>query len=698
MKKEEIFKPRARLLLQMGDQLIRNESIALLELIKNSYDADAKNVSLEMKNVEVKNKGAIIIEDDGEGMDIGIITNVWMEPGSDYKEKLCLEKKRTNKYNRLPLGEKGIGRFGVHKLGFEIELTSKKANRKEVFIKINWKKFESSTYLKDIPIEIIDRDKPEIFTGERTGTKIVVKNLRNNWDRGMVRDVYRAVTSLCSPFDTPDSFKVYFKIDKKEWLEDLLSWEDIKSYSLFNVNCVLENNEIKKFTYEFTPWSTMDKLKNRVIKENDPSVRKRKRMVEKDNKPIDLSFFKIGRIQFKAFIFDRATHILQLGVQDKKGLKDYLNSNGGIRVYRDGIRVYDYGEPGNDWLNLGGRRVNLPTKRISNNLIIGAIHLEREKSSDLVEKTNREGFIEDAAYNTLRAAILYMLHVVEGFRNSDKDQIRTFYGAKSSTDPVISPINDLREVAEKKIKDEKLKDEVLHYLNQVERDYIVMNETLLRSAGTGLQLSVVIHEVEKIIAELKRTLERQKVTPKILSLVHHLSQIIESYSNLLSKSDIVDLSLKKVIDRALFNVEFRLQTHKVEIIKAYLSAEDNLRVKCNKNFVVGSILNIIDNSLWWFKYTEKPNRKIYISITDEISGYSSIVIADNGSDFTLPIEEITKPFVTGKPEGLGLGLHIVKELMLLQKGKIVFPDKSDLKIPNEFTKGAVIALAFKKEN
>ena len=79
------FKPRARLLLQLGDQLIKNESIALVELVKNSYDADANRVDVYMENVDDPIKGVIIIEDDGYGMDADTVENVWMEPGSDFK-------------------------------------------------------------------------------------------------------------------------------------------------------------------------------------------------------------------------------------------------------------------------------------------------------------------------------------------------------------------------------------------------------------------------------------------------------------------------------------------------------------------------------------------------------------------------------------------------------------------------------------
>src|ERR1041385_4177111 len=120
------FKPRARLLLQLGDQLIRNEKIALIELVKNAYDADAANVTVYMENVEDPDNGFIVIEDDGYGMDAKIVENVWMEPGSDFKSRQFKRRELSPKFKRLPIGEKGIGRFGVHKLGNKIEMTTKR--------------------------------------------------------------------------------------------------------------------------------------------------------------------------------------------------------------------------------------------------------------------------------------------------------------------------------------------------------------------------------------------------------------------------------------------------------------------------------------------------------------------------------------------------------------------------------------------
>src|SRR5207253_5135794 len=99
---------------------------------------------------------------------------------------------------------------------------------------------------------------------------------------------------------------------------------------------------------------------------------------------IKLHDHNVGPVELKLFVFDQDAKVLKSGeVSDKKGLKDFLNESGGVRVYRGGIRVYDYGERGNDWLGLGGRRVNIPTKRLSNNLIVGEVTLDIKKSADL---------------------------------------------------------------------------------------------------------------------------------------------------------------------------------------------------------------------------------------------------------------------------------------------------------------------------
>lgn len=156
------FKPRAQMLLQLGEQLIKNENIAVLELVKNSYDADATEAKVIMTDVDQPLSGYIEIIDNGCGMNLDVIRNIWMEPGNSHKREIVNKNERTP-LGRLPIGEKGIGRFGVHKLGKRIELISKTKNDKEVVLKIDWNKFESAEYLSDVNIDVAERE-PEYFT------------------------------------------------------------------------------------------------------------------------------------------------------------------------------------------------------------------------------------------------------------------------------------------------------------------------------------------------------------------------------------------------------------------------------------------------------------------------------------------------------------------------------------------------------
>ena len=112
------FRPKARLLKLLGDELIRDPNIAIFELVKNAYDAGAGYARVTLVNIDDRQTGLIIVDDDGTGMDWDTLTGVWLEPGTDFrKRQRDREDGRSPKFGRLPLGEKGVGRFAAGKLG-----------------------------------------------------------------------------------------------------------------------------------------------------------------------------------------------------------------------------------------------------------------------------------------------------------------------------------------------------------------------------------------------------------------------------------------------------------------------------------------------------------------------------------------------------------------------------------------------------
>ena len=195
---EAPFRPRARLLVLLGEQLITNEVIAVVELVKNAYDADAQNVDVILQDVGEPAKGQIIVQDDGSGMSLETVLNVWLEPATDFRKRQREARERTPKYGRLPLGEKGIGRFAGHKLGNLVEVVTRPTDGEhEVVVSVDWQQFEQVDYLDRIPITWFTRD-PEVFVDKAHGTRITITNLRKEWTPKMV-DTPVSYTHLTLP-------------------------------------------------------------------------------------------------------------------------------------------------------------------------------------------------------------------------------------------------------------------------------------------------------------------------------------------------------------------------------------------------------------------------------------------------------------------------------------------------------------------
>lgn len=698
------FKPRARLLLQLGDQLIKNESIAILELVKNSYDADASWVKVSLNNIDSYENGSIVIEDDGFGMTPDVVENVWLEPGSSFKLDQVKVEGRTPKFERLPIGEKGIGRFGAHKLGRQIEMTTKSTGEREVCVVIDWRDFETKKYLDEVPITITIRSAPRYFKDGRTGTRIVIKDLHRVWDRGLAREVKRAMTSLTSPFESIDSFRPELEIvGNTDWLEGLLRWDQVRDYSLYHFRATISNNKITGFKYDFRPWPAMTRVFPRSVGINDPYIKYYSILRDPDDAPLDLGQFKIGEVTFEGYVFDMDPYVLRMGVSDKRGFKDYLRYNGGIRVFRDGLRVYDYGEPENDWLSLDYRRFQRPTKAISNNLLLGAIYLSRTGSSDLEEKTNREGFVENEAYRAFKSSILYVLELVETLRVSDKRKLKEIYGPTSKTEPVMSVLSDAIQYVNDRVGNDEVKEEIKKYLYKVERDYKQISETLLKAAGAGLSMSVVVHEIEKITFELKRVLQNDSPSDRALKLVMRLSDLVDGYASIIRRSDMQKEDIFNVVNQALFNTEFRLEAHHIRVNKLYETLGRRRGVvNVSRNLVVGTIMNLLDNSIYWldqraFQQTQQQmpfEKRLAIDIQED-DNFFYVIVADNGTGFLIPTEESVEPFVSGRSGGMGLGLHIASEVAVAQGGHLLFPNAQDFGIPSDYD-GAIVVLSLKK--
>ena len=697
------FSISPRILSHLGEDLIKNESIALFELIKNSYDANATLCEINF-NFSSEDLKSLIITDNGDGMDINIIKNIWLVVGTDYKRKELDKFKKTQgqRKKRLPLGEKGIGRLSIHKLGNKITLISKSKNNNEVKLSIDWNQLNSVQKIDDFIIELTENEIPEEFINS-TGTKIIIEELKTNWDRRQLREVYRNITSLNSPFsDKSDAFNVHV-ISNSNVFDGLPNFEEIKNSALYFGHCKISASRITDFKYEFKPWDSLSKIEKRSVSIQDLSTED-KNIKRKDNSPINLDTSGIGNIEFDIIIFDTDAQIFNYTNIEKTTVKDYLRENGGIRVYRDGVRIYNYGEKDNDWLGIDLRRVQRIGGNVSNNIIIGAVKINRNSSNGLIEKTNREGFIENESYFDFIEAVDYALSLFVRQRNIDKFRLATLYKKHRSVEPVLADLNELISVVEKKIKDKTSKDEILKYLYRINTQYHQVKEILIKSANAGLNLGSVIHTLDKLLSQLTGCINRNE-KQKAIEISLLLEKIVRGYSSMLKKSDIRQHSLSEITSIALDNYEFRFLDHSINVISNY--KESTLNAYLAKAEAISVLTNLLDNSIYWVSYSKnsKENRKISVFLTDQIKGYNSIIVSDNGPGFNLPLDVATEPFQTGKPHniGSGLGLHVAKEMMLAMKGKLLLiADKNEINFPTKIQEdkvnNAIVALCFPTKN
>jgi len=707
-KLKQAFKPRARLLQLLGDQLIGSSKLAVFELVKNSYDADADEVDITLGDLGTAAPW-IRVEDNGQGMSLETIRDVWLVPGDDHREKDRSQDRRSPKYHRLPLGEKGVGRFAVHKLGGRVRMTTRAAGCRECHVTIDWSELMSNRFLEDAPVTVTERE-AKVFTGDKTGTRIRIDDLsQRDWTRAEVRDLYRQVTSISSPFSTrEDDFEIAFKVPGfQSWISELPDASDLLERAPWRFNFEFDGENLT-YTYDFRgvpgipvdtrKFTLTEQLQIVAERESDdldaasaPRVRRSAGLVADES-----TIHGIGTVKGTLYVYDRDREIMSRYSQSRL-VDRFLDQNGGIRVYRDKIRIYNYGEPGDDWLGLDLRRVNSPSRNLSRNIVIGLIDLNLDESNGLREKTNREGFVENGPYRRLRQVVLGAISVFETERRLDKRRIRQLSGKAPSVDrEVTGPIGNVRRVARSK----GFLNDIDPSLRRVEQEFRQLREDFLRAGISQVGLAVVFHEVERGIGALATAIAGDADMGELKRQVGQLQGVLETSTQLLRKGDKKSYSLKQLVRRARDLTAVRFRVHHVQLVCPALEDDaDEASSVFAFGLALGAATNIIDNAIHWLKVA-KPDitpgaRRIYMDVVPDYDGRPVVVIADNGPGFRDPPEQVVEPFFSRRPDGMGLGLYYANMAMNLNDGELIFPSIDDFDIPEDFN-GAVIALAFKK--
>lgn len=699
-----IFRPKARLIKTIGEELISSDNVAVVELVKNSYDANSPIVTITfLGNVKQKKQGRIIqnylskegasieIYDQGSGMSFETVKSAWMEPATDFK------KKNTNK-NRKFTGEKGIGRFASAKLASRLELITKQKEGKELVVTFNWEDFDKDDYLENIHIHWEERE-PQEFKKENSGTLLRLKNLNTDWDTEKIRTLRTELSRLLNPIVPVEDFLIEVAIP------DELN-KDV------NLNGIIERTELLNKPNYY--------IKGTITKEGDPKdfiyfskeKGKEEQLFIETNKFIQSSMLKVpimGEFSFEFRVWNRdRDNLRNLGreVDFKYGeVKKILDEQSGISIYRDGFRVLPYGTPNNDWVRLDLRRVNNPTLRLSNNQIVGYILISTEENPLLKDQSNREGIVEGEAFDDLKEYIKLILNEVEQRRYQERERFQTSdpnadknLFEKASLDTIIK-------TAKEKVPEQKELIETLEQKNIELEDVITNAQEIIsryrRLSILGQLIDTIIHDgrgylskidgrcyliLEELKEELLNKTEIEDNTNKIQKIRKDFSKLFERIEPFGGKRR---GKFTNIVIEELIKDQFLLYNREISNLKIqYSISESNHTMKIDKADFGIIFMNLIQNSIYWLANSDKA-RKIEVEVSDS-SESIDIVFSDNGPGIKEGTEQsIFKPYFSTKPDGVGLGLTIVGELVSEYKGKLMLIDNGPLE-------GATFKIMFKK--
>jgi signal transduction histidine kinase len=645
------FRPRARLLKLIGEELISDEVVALTELVKNSHDADASRVVIRFRDVQTPD-GQIEIIDDGCGMDLDTLLGGWMEPAASSKGS---DEGRVTGRGRRVLGEKGVGRFAADKLGSKLELVSLRAGTNgEVRALFDWDRFDTEgEMLSDIKNRWEIRPASEI-SGQ--GTVLRISGLRQAWTERMFRRLSTRLSRLRPPFKSARGFSI----------------------------CI-ESDEFPDYSGEQTN-SFLGKAPYAVKADFDGQGSLRYEMEGKKTSlalGTSLGELSCGPVRITLHAFDLETEAIAR-VGPRLEVRAWLREWSGVSVYRDGFRLWPYGEPHDDWLRLDQRRVNNPVVRLSNNQVVGFVEISRDRNPQLFDQTNREGLMNNQALSDLRRLIEHVFQLLEAERQRVRHPstvVRRERRTKKRVQlPVADAIENLARLADRSTAAHMrqlatdARDTISRH--ETEKERLIQGFNDLAAAGlvaTGIG-QVAIRRLEqamKDFAELRAKVRHPAMAASAARLDSALAELQAQLATLGAVTT-GGSHRRRAMDVASevksFASLFRPLLEDRGVRMGVEPGRELVRVEMNPHSFQRVLYVLMTNALDWLGRVDDPEITVGIHSTAQ---HAEVVFADNGPGIARDLAtRVFDPMFSLKEGGRGMGLTIARGLLEQNGGSI----------------------------
>lgn len=701
------LRPRARLLRTLGEELISNEVVAVIELVKNAYDADATRVLIRFVGSLEPGKGRIEVIDNGHGMELNTVQTVWMELATPTKR----DRPRSEKFKRRHLGEKGIGRFASSRLAQELEVISRRENAdKEIYAVFDWRQFEDDNkYLDEVLILWEERTPTEIKPGGAigllwrtenklpsasklsSGTVLRMSGLKQKWGAKQFEDLRRALARLISPkANKEEDFEIELELppDFAEFSSKVEAPEILKHpHYLVRGSVAIDGSY--KLRCEIRADGAEREFKGRFRRVKDSQGRFEIRGIEDGEMPKASEDIACGPLEIELRVWDRDDlgNVIQKTHSSVRDVRRDLDIVAGINIYRDGFRVFPYGEPLDDSFRLDRRRVQNPTLRLSNNQIYGTIGISADSNAELRDQSNRQGLQENQAFEDFRQVIWSVLGKLEELRYASK---RPKKGDAKSDKPVggifsgidLKPLSDY--IAKQMPQDKAAKELVAKTEASIGGQLKEIQTVLARYqrlATLGQLIDHVLHEGRQPIASINNEAQYG-----IADTEHSeqggkefIARLNVRFTSIRKQGDVLATAFRRMEPFGGRRRGRPSQLYLEEVIRdAFAVFADEISrlgvrttlprtqtlVRVDPSEMQEVIINLVQNSLYWLEQVDETKREIAVKVERKEPEHVDILFSDSGPGVSPENREtIFEPYFSTRPEGVGLGLSIVGEIV-----------------------------------
>ena len=665
--------PRA--IAALGADLVTNDVVAIIELVKNSYDAMATEVTVRFS---VDADGRFIeIVDNGSGMSREIIEGVWAVVATPFRSDHTWATSGDRR--RRASGAKGVGRLAAARLGSALEMTTQTTADGCWRVSADWDDIAAARSLQECIISL-GRCQDKLETP--TGTQVRVRGLASEWPESEVEDLRENLSRLVSPFQPPDDFSLFLD-DGSGAAAARVEPPTFMSHPKYLLQGAFDadGNMQARYTYERPGGETRSTPRALSWNQVVDLSRSGEWSTEISGEP------KCGPFTFEMRVWDigaqDTTEIADAWDIEKDRIRKAIRAHKGLSVYRDAILVLPKSEQARDWLGLDLRRVSKTGVRISTSQIVGNVQISAEENPGLTDTSDRERLVNSEELLQFRTMLFAAVGVLESERVLDRrstpistEPTRSFFRAISA-ESLLKDIGDRVEDGTASHETLELVEDFSATLDktreELERRFVYYS----RLATIGTIAQMLIHEIRNRTSVLRRFVNQVEGhlvgAPKPLMDLHGASDravsSLDSLANTFAplanrrfKRGVRSSQLREQVEACL--ALFEQETKKLGV-ETENQVDQETVIAVDPGELDAVLVNLISNAVFWLDGVPQGARRLRISSSrDSVSGRVVVTVSDSGPGVRPDIiESVLEPGFTLKPDGIGMGLTVAAEVV-----------------------------------